>query len=98
MMLFHHFTSWISITLLLSTCSRADEEHHKRIPSGFTGVRGKKSIPDEAYNAEDFDVNSNTVVQQVILLQQNQFGVKSLELYAATICGNADFTTWKLCD
>jgi hypothetical protein len=26
------------------------EEHHKRAPSGFTGVRGKKSIPDSAYS------------------------------------------------
>ncbi|ENN71230.1 hypothetical protein D910_01666, partial [Dendroctonus ponderosae] len=55
------FTTWISISLLLSTCCLADE-HHKRVPSGFTGVRGKKSIPDEAYSA-DLD-NSNSIEQQ----------------------------------
>lgn len=58
------FTAWISVTLLLSTCSRAEDEHHKRVPSGFTGVRGKKSIPDDAYNSEDLE-NSNSIQQQV---------------------------------
>ncbi|XP_066140099.1 tachykinins [Euwallacea fornicatus] len=58
----HHFRSLISLTLLLSTCSKADDQHHKRVPSGFTGVRGKKSIPDDAY-AEDVE-NNNSIQQQ----------------------------------
>ncbi|KAJ8970469.1 hypothetical protein NQ317_009443 [Molorchus minor] len=33
------------------------EEHHKRAPSGFTGVRGKKSIPDSAYDSLLDDVD-----------------------------------------
>lgn len=55
------FTTWISIAFLLSTCCLADE-HHKRVPSGFTGVRGKKSIPDEAYSA---DLENSSSVEHV---------------------------------
>ncbi|CAH0564346.1 unnamed protein product [Brassicogethes aeneus] len=30
-------------------CIARGEDHHKRAPSGFLGVRGKKSVPDDAY-------------------------------------------------
>ncbi|RZC41372.1 hypothetical protein BDFB_014566, partial [Asbolus verrucosus] len=46
----------------------ATEEHHKRAPSGFTGVRGKKSIPDSAYSAgnSESDVTSELKAEDVI--------------------------------
>lgn len=44
---------YISIVVATYYCVAAEEHHHKRAPSGFTGVRGKKSIPDGAYSAED---------------------------------------------
>ncbi|CAG9773610.1 unnamed protein product [Ceutorhynchus assimilis] len=66
----HRLTSLVTMTLLLSTtCSSADDEHHKRAPSGFTGVRGKKSIPDEAYNSSDDVESSNSIQNQ----QQTDF-------------------------
>lgn len=38
------------ITLLLATvCLVTGSDSHKRAPSGFTGVRGKKSITDSEY-------------------------------------------------
>lgn len=51
----------IVLAFYAELCAAA-EEHHKRAPSGFTGVRGKKSIPDSAYSDETAtDTLSNSV-------------------------------------
>nr|QGA72578.1 tachykinin-related peptide [Rhynchophorus ferrugineus] len=57
-MFFSRFcATWISLVILATSFANAEDDHHKRVPSGFTGVRGKKSIPDEAYNSDDVEHN-----------------------------------------
>ncbi|XP_030758689.1 tachykinins isoform X2 [Sitophilus oryzae] len=46
-------TTWISVIVLAAAYVSTEDDHHKRAPSGFTGVRGKKSIPDGAYSSDE---------------------------------------------
>lgn len=62
MLSLRYSVTWGFIILLLVAHSKAEDDHHKRVPSGFTGVRGKKSIPNEAYTSEDTD-GSNSIQQ-----------------------------------
>lgn len=53
------------LLLLTSLCwCVLAEDHHKRVPSGFTGVRGKKSIPEGAYDEQDAPEASKTPEEQ----------------------------------
>lgn len=44
----------LAVVVLATLCAAATaEEHHERVPSGFTGVRGKRSVPDSSYLNDD---------------------------------------------
>ncbi|KYB25859.1 tachykinin [Tribolium castaneum] len=54
----HSTTITTAVVLATIYVVCAAEDHHKRAPSGFTGVRGKKSIPDSAYSTGNSDSDS----------------------------------------
>ncbi|XP_044759920.1 tachykinins [Coccinella septempunctata] len=53
------FSSTATFTFSLMLCLARSEDHHKRAPSGFTGVRGKKSIVEDPKGAIFFEDESD---------------------------------------
>lgn len=57
----------VALAILFIICS--GEEHQKRIPSGFTGVRGKKSVSNLEYSSGDVttsDLKAQNVVSDTV--------------------------------
>lgn len=82
-------SSTATFTFSLILCLARSEDHHKRAPSGFTGVRGKKSIVENAKNAIFFEEDSDEDDANKVATNQAPLPVASLQ-YPSGLVGDID--------
>lgn len=80
------FSPTATFTFSLILCLARSEDHHKRAPSGFTGVRGKKSISEDTKNAVFFEEDGED--EEGNMVDHRQMAVPAVPLQFSGLGGD----------